>query len=254
MEINKIKKLPSGKYKIELDGNVKVVTYDDVILKNNLLFNKNIDPDLLNQINIDTSYYDLYNKVIKLISKRLRSEKEISDYIDKYTSDLNDKKKIIDNLKQIGLINDRQFTKALISDRIHLSNSGPYKILKELQEHNIDDTIIEEEMELIDENLILDNLTKLINKKIKNNHKNSPYMLRQKILNDMINQGYSKEQILLILDNIDISNDSIEKEYQKLYKKYSNKKIGYELRTIIYQKLYQKGYDVSDINEVLNNI
>ena len=158
----------------------------------------------------------------------------------------------MDNLKQIGLINDKLFTKALISDRIHLSNSGPYKILKELQEHNIDESIIEEEMNSIDNKLILDKLAKLINKKINNNHKNSPYMLKQKILSEMINQGFSKEQILSILDNIVISNDSIEKEYQKLYKKYSTKKSDYELRNTIYQKLYQKGYDISDINEVLN--
>ena len=68
MEIKNIKKLKSGKYKLELNNDKKIVTYDEVILNRNLLFNKNIDEDLLNKIEIDTNYYDVYTKVLKYIS------------------------------------------------------------------------------------------------------------------------------------------------------------------------------------------
>ena len=64
MKIEKIKKLKSGKYKLEID-NDKIITYDDVILNNNLLFNKEVDEELFNQLNIETRYYDVYNRVIK---------------------------------------------------------------------------------------------------------------------------------------------------------------------------------------------
>ena len=59
---------------------------------------------------------------------------------------------------------------------------------------------------------------------------------------DFINKGYSKEEILKILDNKDLTNDDLyEKEYKKLYNKYSKKYSGDELEYFIKQKLYQKG-------------
>ena len=50
MKIEKIKKTKSGKYILELDNNEKITTYDEVILNNNLLFNKEIDCNLFNKI------------------------------------------------------------------------------------------------------------------------------------------------------------------------------------------------------------
>ena len=170
MKIEKIKKLNSGKYKIELDDKNKIITYDDVILKHNLLFNKDIDSSKLNELNIDTKYYDIYNKCVKYISTRLRSEKEISIYLDKFPLEENDKNKIIEDLKSVCFINDANFAKAYISDRIYLSNDGIEKIRKSLLEHNIDSSLIEEELSKIDKNVIKEKLTKLISKKIKNNH------------------------------------------------------------------------------------
>ena len=38
MKVNSIKKLSSSKYKIELDNGEKINLYDDVIIKNNLLY------------------------------------------------------------------------------------------------------------------------------------------------------------------------------------------------------------------------
>ena len=59
MKIEKIQKLKNNKYKIILENNDVINTYDDVILNNNLLFNKDISSELLNQINNQTIYYHL---------------------------------------------------------------------------------------------------------------------------------------------------------------------------------------------------
>ena len=42
--------------------------------------------------------------------------------------------------------------------------------------------------------------------------------------------------------------EEAKKIYDTLYKKYSSKYEGYELDMIIKQKMYQKGYDISEIN------
>lgn len=252
MKIENIKKLSSGKYKIELDDKNKIITYDDVILKHNLLYNKDVNSDKLNELNIDTKYYDVYNRCIKYISTRLRSEKEINVYLDKFNLEENDKEHIINDLKRIGFINDLTFTKAYISDRIYLSNDGLEKIRKELINHSIDTEVIDEELSKVDENIIKEKLSKLISKKIKNNHKYSKYIMRQKIYNDMINLGYSSSMFNECYDLLETDEDSnLEKEFNKWYKKLSSKYIDEDLYLKIRQKLYQKGYNLSEIDNLI---
>ena len=252
MKVEKIKKLKSGKYKIELDDNNTIITYDDVILKHNLLFNTEVSSSKFNELIIDNNYYDIYNKCIKYISKKLRSEKEIKEYLTKFVIDENIQNKIIDDLKKINMLNDTNFMKAYISDRIYLSNDGLDKIKGELINHNIDITLIDEEISKIDKNIIKEKLTKLITKKIKSNHKDSSYIMRKKIYNDMINLGYSSEMFNECYDSLEIDdNDNLRKEFDKLYKKLSLKETDDNLYLKIRQKLYQKGYNLSDIDKII---
>lgn len=250
MKIEKITKMKNGKYKIELDNKEKITTFDEVILNNNLLFKKELDNDLINKINIETSYYGIYDKVVKYIMTKIRSEKEINEYLDKQKVNENDKVKIIDTLKKNKLINDLNFTVAYISDRFRLSNDGPYKIKNELLNHNIDINIIDNELSKYSEEEIYDKLNHLILKKIKTIHK-SKYIIKQKINEYFINLGYSRDMINSILNNIDLdSEDSILKDYKALYNKLSKKYDGDKLEFEIKQRLYRKGYNSEEINTI----
>lgn len=250
MKIEKIKKT-GKKYKIVLDNNETITTYDDVILNKGLLYNKSIDNKILNDINKETSYYDIYYKCVNYITKKLRSEKEINEYIDSFNVSDSDKINTIKKLKEIGLINDLNYTKAFIQDRINLSNDGPIKIKKSLEEHDINDDIINEEIDKLDNDLVNFKIEKLINKKIKNT-KYTGFVLKQKIVNDLVNLGYSKSDIIEIYDSININNDElIKKEYDKLYKKLSLKYSDKELYNKIKTKLYQKGFSLDEINKLI---
>lgn len=251
MKIEGVKKTKSGKYKITFDNNESISTYDDVILNNGLLFKKEVDSDLLDKLNIETSYYDIYNKTIKFISRKLRSEKEVKLFLDKQNVTSSDKKKILNKLKAIRLINDAFFANAYCQDRMNLSSDGPYKIKSELVKNDIDEDTINEVMSKIDENIVYEKLTKLIIKKINSNHTKSNYMLKQKIVGDMINLGYSKEMIVEIIDNNLKSNKGvIENEYRKIYRKLEKKYEGEELERQIRLKLIQKGFSSDDINNI----
>lgn len=250
MKINKIKKLSGDKYKIELDNGEKITTYEDVLLEENILYKKEIDNELLNKINIKNDYYKIYTKTLKYIMTKIRSEKEINAYLDKQNLEQKDKEKIISKLKNNGMLNDNNFYIAYISDRIRLSNDGPYKIKNELLNHNIDLNKINEELSKYND-LIYEKLEKLITKKIKTN-KDSEYILKQKLTNYFINLGYEKSMIDEILNSIKIDNsDSLKKEYEKQYKKLSKKYSGEELKYKIKNNLYQKGYKIDEINQII---
>ena len=253
MKISKIKKLTGGKYKIILEDGDVINTYDDVILSTNILYTKELDEESLKKIKSKNDYYGLYSKAIKLISKRLRSEYEIEEYLNKNNPLEIDIKKIISDLKNNGYINDYNFTKAYIYDRFNLSNDGPYKIKKELINHNIDEEVIDKNLSEIKKEDIIKKIEKYVSKKVRIDHKHSSNMLKNKLKLELYNLGYDNKDIEDVLCNIKMNNN-IEKEFNLIYNKLSKKYNGYELENKIKQKLYQKGYSFEEINEQITGL
>ena len=251
MKIDKIQKTKSGKYNIYFGGS-KITTYDDVLINTGVLYKKELDDNILEQIEKQNNYYDAYNKTISYIMKHQRSRKEIEDYITKFELKKEDESNILKKLQEIGLINDLNYVRAYISDSINLSNKGPYKIKQELISLGIDENIIEEELDKVDLDIINDKLIKLIEKKIKSNHNHSEYQMKQKIIIDMVNLGYDRDTTINILDNYKIDDTNLlSNDYDKLYNKLSRKYSDTELIKKIKQKLYAKGYDINNINELI---
>jgi len=253
MKVEKIKKV-SNKYKIIFENKEVITTYDDVIINNNILYKNNINEEIIHKIISETNYYEMYNKVLKYINTKLRSEYEIVKYMQKLEIDEKNQNKILEKLKKINLINDESFTKAYIHDKLNLSNDGPLKIRKELINHQINIELIEQELSKIDNKYVLCKLEKLILKKINGNTKYSNNMLKQKLLNYFINMGYEKNDILFLIDSNKKKNDEvIKKEYVKLYNKYHRKYNDDDLNNMIKKKLYLKGFGYDEINMVISN-
>ena len=251
MLITKIPKLKNNKSNLIIDGE-KIITYDNVILDNNLLYNKVIDKDLYNKIIEDTNFYNVYNVIVKYIMKKRRSEKEINEYLKKYDLESTKKDIIISKLKSINLIDDISFCRAYINDNVYLSKKGISKIKNELLNHNIPLNIIEQELNNIDSNLFAERLNRLIIKKINSNHKYSNSFLKQKIVNEMVNLGYDKEKVLKIInDNLNDEDNVLEKEFEKIYTKLSKKYNNLELYKNIKIKLLYKGFNIEDINNII---
>ena len=115
MKIKNIKKVGT-KYKIILDNDEVITTSDHVIINHNLLYDKKLTQKELDQIKEDTRYYENYNKILKLISRKIRSEHEIRQTLNKNEVSKTDIDKIVATLKEIGLINDEVFAESYTND------------------------------------------------------------------------------------------------------------------------------------------
>lgn len=249
MKIEKLKKINSGKYKVKFDNNDEITIYDEVILQNNLIVNKEVDNERLEQIILDNSFYDIYNKVLKYISIKIRSEKEIDEYIKKYNF-LEYSDKIKSMLRKNNLINDISYMKAYVYDKVNLSSDGPNKIFKYLKSQEINDVDILFELDKYKDEFY-EKLNRLMNKKISSNHTNSHIGLKNKLLLYFTDLGYNKCDIIDAFDKFYKCDDSIiEKEYNKLYNKYSKKYEKEKLDYVIYNKLYLKGFTKEDIDKI----
>ena len=242
MEIKKYKYLKNGKYEVLID-NEKYILYEDIILKNNILIEKEIDKKKLDNLLKDNSFYEAYYKAINYINKKLRTRKEINNYLRKNDFDNKVVKDAIKRLEFDGYLNDDLYSKAYIHDEMILKSIGPNKIKDDLVKKGIKEEIVIKNLKVYTKEIEFEKLNKLIPKLIKNNKNKSSYILKNKILNDMFLKGFTKEYIMDVIDMQDFDDSDIyKKEYDKLYKKLSSKYSGSTLEYKIKEKLYNKGF------------
>lgn len=243
----KIKKLKT-KYKIELDNKPSIITYEDIILKYNILYKKDLSDDLIDKILKENLFYDAFYSCTSYILKRLRSEFEVKKYLDKFPLFQEEKDNVIKKLKELDLINDYNLTSAFINDKINFTNYGPYKIKADLKKIRIDENIIMDLLNKVDSKIYYDKINQIILKKLKTNSSYSGNVMKQKLFVDLTYLGYSKDMIYDVLSNLQV-NSNIDMIYDKVYKKYSKKYDGYILTMKIKEKLLSFGFKEEEINK-----
>ena len=76
MKITKFKKTSMSKYKVYFDNNTSILLHEDIILKYNLICNKVVSDNDLNEILKENNNYLVYDIALKYISTKMRCEKE----------------------------------------------------------------------------------------------------------------------------------------------------------------------------------
>ena len=201
MKIEKYKKIKDNKFRLTFDNGTVLDIYEDVILKNNLLYKKEIDICLLNEIENDNNYQMVYNIALKYIDVRLRSIYEIEVYLKNKGYSLEIIERTIDKLKKNKLLDDEVFTKAFIKDKINFTSMGKFKIINELSKVKVNADIIDKYIYEIDEEIWYEKINKLVNKYLKCNRKYSGFVLKNKIYLYLIKLGYDKNFVINVLNN-----------------------------------------------------
>ena len=243
MHIEKYTKLKNGQYKLNFDDGSNALLHEDLILKHGLLITKEITKEKLEELIEENTSYIAYGLALDYLKIKMRSKKEIKEYLLKKQV----KEELIDNainiLSNQGYLNDDIYCRAFVNDRINLSNDGPYKIKESLIKLGINEDVVNKNIMVFDENLETERINRLINKQIKTNHNKSEYALKRKLIENFTILGYTKSLVIKEVENIKVNDSDIrEKEYKKMYDKLSKKYSGKELEYKIKQKMYQKGF------------
>lgn len=248
MKIIKYKKMSKGRYKITFDTS-EVILYEDVIIRNNLLLLKDIDLETLEKVLKENREYEAYDLSLSYIEIKLRTEKEIRDYLEKKGFDSFLVDETINKLRKDNLINEKFYTEAFVNDKVNLTTWGPFKIKRALLDLGISDEIVDDYLYKIDTNIFKDKLDKIVNKKMISMKNKSLYMIKNKLNNDLFDLGYDKDMISEILSKLEKDDsESMKKEASKAYDKYSKKYSGKELEMKIKSHLYAKGFKVDTLD------
>lgn len=242
MKITRIILKSGNKYTAFIDDK-KVDLYDDVILKYHLLNIKEVDDNLFNEIMCFNDEIKYYYKMINFISYKERTQTEIEKKL--YTFHLSKVviNSIIERLKNEGYLDKNRYLKAFIHDKVNLTEYGPLKIKFELIKLKYSEDEINDEIEKYSDDIWINKINKIVNKKIKANHNKSKKNLVLNIKQDLVILGYYEYMYQDILNNIDFDDSDIRsKEYHKLMKKYEGKYSNEKLDYIVQSKLREKGF------------
>ncbi len=250
MKIEKYKKLKSNKYEVVIDD-IKVKLYDDVIVKFQLLRKKELTIEEFEEITEYNDRLEAYYKSLRYITRKLRSEKEIWKLLDKdFSKEII--KETIERLKSDGYLNEELFLKSYINDQINFGTYGPNKVKDDLIKLGFSEEVANERVNNISDDIWLDKISKIINRRVSSNRTYGVYKLKEKIVYDLSRMGFYKWMIEDVLDGYTLSTDIsvVRKEYMKLYNKLSKKLEGSDLDYQIRMKLFQKGFTTEEIEAI----
>lgn len=251
--ITNIKRIGNTKYSLIIEGK-KHIVYDDVLLEYKILKKGPIEDDVYEKIITSNNYHEAYNKIIKYLSIKMRTKKEIEIKLTDLKVSKDIQCKIISRLEQEGYLNDFNYIKAYINDKVLLTLNGPNKIICDLKKMGFKQDLIEEVLNNIEESIWYEKTQKIILKKEKSNHTFSKNKFILKLKNDFINLGYPEKYYINLLNDIDFDDSKqLKKDYEKVFNKLSRKYNGKQLNIKIKQRLYQLGYDIESISSLIND-
>ncbi|MBE6155406.1 MAG: hypothetical protein E7164_01465 [Firmicutes bacterium] len=250
--ITNIKQISNNKYSLIIEGK-KHIVYDDVLLEYNLLKKGEISEDVYEQIVKSNNYHEAYNKMLKYITAKLRTEKEIDTKLIKLGVGKIDRQKIVERLKKERYLDPEIYVKSYINDSKLLSLNGPKKIEYELKKLGFDANLIQKYINAVEDDVWFEKVNKVIQKKSRGN-KLSQKMFLLKVTKDLINLGYDENYFSDILSTIYIDDkEQMKKDYEKVLLKLAKKYEGTKLKIMVKQKMFQLGYDSDKISSLFSD-
>lgn len=202
MKIDKYEKINKNMYRIYFENGEIIDTYEEIILKFNLLIKKELQTKEYPSVISLTNIYEKYYKTLKYIAIRVRSKKEVKDYLKKNNTEDEDIEYIIKLLEKNNYLNDKIYTELFIKDKLNFTNWGYYKIINSLRNNDIDNNIINEYLKLLDYSIMYDRLYSLIEKYLKINKIKDKYKFKNKLYNHFMTLGYESNMILEIYNEL----------------------------------------------------
>jgi regulatory protein len=177
-------------------------------LDNFVLLHLKIDQELtekeIGDIVKKAEYQKTFDKLLRFVMVRPRSEKEVTDYFKRKKVHESMHEKLFEKLKHLELLNDAKFAKWWIDQRIQFKNKSKRVIQIELRQKGIGKEIIDEVFSetVIDEEKMA---RELLAKKMYKWKNLEPREAKQKTSQYLAGKGFSWDVIRKVIDsNLDL--------------------------------------------------
>ena len=181
------------RFNIYLDYKFAFAVSAEALTKADLKVDQEITEREIERLRYKDTKSKLYDRVLKFLSYRPRSEKEIRDYLKKKSQETKIIEEIIVKLKKQNLVDDRAFATWWVEQRSRFRPKGRYLIRSELFKKGVKEEIISSS--LFSEKEEIDLAKKAARKKIKSYN-------RQKMVAFLSRRVFNWEIIKKVIDEI----------------------------------------------------
>ncbi|NJP37810.1 recombination regulator RecX [Bacillus luteus] len=265
----KIAKITAAKktkqrYHIHLEKNGKeeyaFSVSEDMIVSEDLMKGKELTEEEITRLKSRDDVEKVYQRALNYLSYRMRSEKELKDYILGHEHvEEEDAADMIERLRKLDFVNDGRFAEAFVRTKKDQSRKGPRTIRQELKQKGISGKEMEDAMEQYSEEEAVELAVELVEKKQKSYKRESRRRKEQKLMQFLLQKGYSMDIASKALEQADIESDEEEElaavraQGEKLWRKHQSKSER-ERKQRVKQGLYQKGFPAEHIDIFLEEM
>lgn len=191
------------RFNIYLDGKFAFGLPAEALVKAGLKIGQLLSDKEIEKLIKENEYDKYYNGVLKFISLRPRSEKEISDWFKKREVGQQTKNLVWQKLQDLGYVNDEEFAKWWVEQRQSFRPTGFRGLALELRQKGISQETI---VKLLNGSIVSlserEMAKKAAEKKMKLWQKLPPLELKKKMTSFLGRRGFSWEIIEEVIDEI----------------------------------------------------
>lgn len=231
---------------------------DEIILTYRLVKGKILDQESYKALNESIMHDKYRQKLWHYVSFKPRTVHEARLYLSQFDMPEKAKTAYIAKLKDAHMLDDERYVKQYIDEYSHFRMIGPRKIIQDLRNKGIEQDLINRHIGLYAQSLMRENISRLIEKKVKS-LKNKPLVkVKESIKGYILNKGYDYDLIDSVMAHMEkeilASNDedaAIQKDFDQYIRKYKKSNQSHSFKAYVLPKLMQKGYPYHKIIQLL---
>lgn len=183
-----------GRYSIYIDDTFSFGLSELALIESGIRVGLEITETELSGYKEQSDFDKIYNRVLGLLARRPRSERELHNYLVRKKTDIESIEKILNRLSINGYVNDQDFARRWVENRRLLKPISTRKLHLELKQKRIAEDIIQAVL-ADDETDEKDVLRKLIARK----RTQTRYQDKIKLMQYLARQGYNYDDIKQVL-------------------------------------------------------
>jgi len=232
---------------------------EDILISSGIAKGQELSDEALQTIIEKDTAHKCFTLALQYLSYRMRSKKEIRNYLIKKEQDPTHIEEALNRLEEQGYIDDAAFAGAFVRTKVNTTSKGPLVIRKELQEKGIAEAAADQAMTYYTFEKELEKAVKLAGSKLqakaKKSHQEKIQLAQQQLLSKGFSSAAAKEAVSLALKDTDQDTDAeleaVRFQGDKLWRRYAQKAEGYELIQKIKTALYRKGFPMELIQKYI---
>ncbi|RXJ00392.1 recombination regulator RecX [Anaerobacillus alkaliphilus] len=255
-----VQKKNKERYNIYIEDVYSFSVDEAVLINFQLRKGTEVTKELLEQVMEEDSIRKGYGLAINFLSYRMRSIKEVSDYLIKKDLELETVQIILKKLIDENYLNDQEFAQAFVQSRVNLSLKGPEIIKRELLEKGVGEVDINNSLRHFSHEQQLEKALSFLMKKYPRTLKTSRAEQDKKIYLLLFSKGFSHEVVQQAFTEFYKEQEEDNSEWEaikaqgakalKKYQAFSD----WERKQKMKQFLYRKGFSFEMIDKVLEYI